>query len=935
MKANLPVREPALLQKWQTLQLYKRSREQTHTQPKYILHDGPPYANGQLHLGHGVNKILKDIILKSKTLSGFDAPFIPGWDCHGLPIELNVEKTLKAKAQTYTPQAFREACRRYALEQVDIQRAGFQRLGVLADWDHPYLTMDFSFEAQIIRTLSQCITAGYVQPGFKPVHWCIDCSSALAELEVEYQDKTSIAVDVRFRVVGNPDLPGHGPLSIPVWTTTAWTLPANEAVALGPEIDYCLIQTPNERLILAAPLLATCLARYHITHYELLAHYRVQQLRYLQLQHPFEAREVPIVESDHVTTDAGTGAVHIAPTHGHEDYQLGQREQLPLRLRVNTQGCYQTESLTALDGQSVLTAYPHIIALLNAQQTLLCEQPIQHSYPHCWRHKTPLIFLATPQWFLQLQQADFRKQLEQAIHTVNWIPDWGQNRMRKMVGEDAASARPDWCLSRQRHWGVPLPLFVHRLTGQWHPQTIPWLARIAEQVEQMGIEAWYRLEPGAWLGDEAKDYQKLTDTLDVWFDSGVTHYAVLKHHPKLAWPADLYLEGTDQFRGWFQSSLLTAVALDGQAPYRNVLTHGFTVDEQGRKMSKSLGNVISLESVIQKWGADILRLWIASADTRTEISVSQEILQRIAEAYRRIRNTLRFLLGNLHDFDPEKDQLAPEQLLSIDRWMLVRAAALQETLQAAYDSFNFHHVYQAIYHFCIHELSSFYLAVLKDRLYTMQPTSLGRRSGQTALYHITQAMLRWLAPILSFTAEEAWSHLPGMQAESIFLTQWHPLSCEVDTDPLSHLYQEAGGCEACWHQVLQVRDAVNKAIEITRDAGKIGSGLEAVVTVRCHSNTLLARLLTQLAPELHFIFLTAEVRVAIDCLQNSMPLSNAERTEEPPFSVHIKPVDQAATKCDRCWHRRHDVGQNTQHPSLCLRCIHNLPDGVGELRYYA
>lgn len=923
MKASLPIREPQILEVWQNRQLYTRLRAQMKGKPHYVLHDGPPYANGHLHVGHAVNKVLKDIILKAKTLSGVDAAFVPGWDCHGLPIELNVEKALKASGKSYTSSDFRQACREYAQGQIDIQREEFKRLGILADWEHPYSTMDFSFEARVIRGLKDCLTTGYVRPGLKPVHWCVDCASALAELEVEYRDKTSLAIDVRFRVIRNELFPGEGPLSIPIWTTTPWTLPANEAVALGSRIEYSLIQTQEERLIIATPQLAICLQRYGIADYQVLGCYRLEQLIPLSLQHPLEAREVPLVEMEGAT-DIGTGAVHIAPAHGQEDYQIGQNYQLPLRNCVNEKGCYHT-AVPILEGQSILQANPAIILLLKAQNNLLCEDIIVHSYPHCWRHKAPLIFLSTSQWFISLQHEHFRQRLEQAIEGVWWIPEWGKSRMRAMLGSDD-KPRLDWCISRQRHWGVPLPLFIHKNTGEWHSKTLELLEIVAANVEKEGIEAWYRLRPEDLLGDEAGDYQKLNDTLDVWFDSGLTHQAILKQDPRLHWPADLYLEGADQFRGWFQSSLLTGVALEGQSPYRAVFAHGFMVDDQGRKMSKSLGNVMGLDQIISQWGADILRLWIAATDTRTEISVSNEILQRITEAYRRIRNTIRFLLANLHDFDPVQNKIEPKKLLSLDRWILARTATLQRIIQNAYEDFNFHIVYQIIHQFCINELGSFYFSVLKDRQYTMLKDSQARRSGQTALYQIAKAMLSWIAPILSFTAEEAWSHLPGHSIDSIFLTTWPTLGAlEESTDPLANFYQEAGSCEACWDHVMQVRHSVNKAIEAARASGQIGSGLEVSAELTCQPSTFLARLLQQLEPELHFILLTSEVRLLF---KPQIP------KDDCPIQVDLS-VNSTAQKCSRCWHRRIDVGQVPEHPELCLRCVKNLPGGLGEQRYYA
>jgi isoleucyl-tRNA synthetase len=927
MKASLSTREPLTLTTWEKKHVYTQMRQLRHGKPRYVLHDGPPYANGHLHIGHAVNKILKDIILKSKHLSGWDAPFIPGWDCHGLPIELNVEKKLKEK--NYTPKEFRQACRQYASEQIDIQRKEFKRLGVLADWEHPYTTMDFTVEAEIIRAFGKCIAAGYIESGLKPVHWCVACGSALAELEVLYQDKRSTAIDVKFIVIPksmSQPFPGQGPLSLPIWTTTPWTLPANEAVAIGSNIAYHLIQVQGERFLLADSLHQACLERYSYTDYQILDTYLGKTLQGLQLQHPLESRHVPLILSNHVSTEIGTGAVHIAPSHGPEDYALGLQYQLPLHSLINTQGRYNSDIYPTLHNQSVLKADPCIIDLLSKTKTLLSSNTFTHSYPHCWRHKLPLIFLATPQWFLRLQSPKFLSTINQCIDQVNWIPEWGADRMRHMLGIASENPRPDWCLSRQRYWGVPLPLFIHHETGQYHPHTLDWIETIAQAVERKGVEAWHELNISELLGQDDPNYIKSSDTLDVWFDSGISHYAILRNHPQLQWPADLYLEGADQFRGWFQSSLITSVLLKEQAPYRNVLIHGFTVDKQGQKMSKSIGNTLSLETAIQKWGADIIRLWIASTDTRSEIFISDEHFQRTSEAYRRIRNTVRFLLANLHDFIPEQDSVPTHQLLSLDRWLLSRTYTLQTKIQEAYEQYNFPIIYQTLHNFCIEELGSFYLSILKDRQYTMPIDSIGRRSGQTAIYYVTHAMLRWLAPILSFTAEEAWQYVPGIRDESIFLTEWYSLPSDEKTDPLAVFYQEAGGCENCWEKILQIREIVNHAIESARNNKKIGSALESNLIVYCQPESFIGRLLLKLQPELHFIFLTSSVKMSFD---SSKPLHALG------IAVELIPVDETQAKCERCWHRRHDVGKDSQHPTLCNRCVNNLPGSSGEIRCYA
>lgn len=932
MKAGLPSSEPVILKRWESLGLYQKLRNANRGKPKYILHDGPPYANGHIHIGHAVNKILKDIVVKAKTLSGFDAPFVPGWDCHGLPIELNVEKKLGQVGDKLTAKTFRKACREYAQQQIEIQRAEFKRLGVVGDWQHPYLTMDFAFEANIIRALSEVISHGHLQQGFKPVYWCVNCGSALAEAEVEYKDKTSPAIDVRFKVVDEtdflnrmPNAIGHGPIVIPIWTTTPWTLPANEAVALNPEVEYLLIQTKTERLLIAEPLVETCVQRYHLEEYQRLGKTTGKAFEKLLLQHPFYHRQVPVILGDHVTIETGTGAVHTAPAHGLEDYLVAQRYGLPLVNPVDDKGCFLPGTVLFAK-EHVFKVNPLIIEQLRETGNLLKEETINHSYPHCWRHKTPLIFRATPQWFISMEQQGLRNASLAAIKQVNWIPQWGQARIQTMV-----SNRPDWCISRQRSWGVPIPLFVHRDSRDLHPNTLNFLEQIATMVEKQGIDAWYDVNPEEFLGAEAKEYEKLTDCLDVWFDSGVSHYAVLMKNSALAWPADLYLEGSDQHRGWFQSSLLTAVAIKGQAPYKTVLTHGFTVDEKGHKMSKSLGNVIAPEKLIQSLGADILRLWVSSTDYRKEIAVSEEILKRTAEAYRRIRNTIRFLLANLHDFDPLTDSVASTSMLSLDIWIIERAKLLQHDIIIAYEDFQFHTIYQKLQHFCISDLGGFYLDVIKDRQYTLQKNSIARRSAQTAIFYIAEAMVRWLAPILSFTAEEIWQYLPGNREESVFLNEWYSLSFSFAEDPLQPSYQKYDR-QTYWNALIQVRDEVNKVIEKARSNGELGSSLEAEVELYVKEDSRLYKILSALKNELRFVLITSDAKLLTSTPPQQALLFKIDAEE---LAINIISTVGKKTKCARCWHRRADVGRDPKHPEICLRCVENLPDGKGEQRIYA
>ncbi len=934
MKANLANREPQMLKYWDDIGLYGKLRELAHEQdrPRFILHDGPPYANGDIHIGHAVNKILKDIIVKSKTLSGFYAPYVPGWDCHGLPIELNVEKKVGKVGQKVDAATFRRKCRDYARQQVDGQRKDFIRLGVLGDWQHPYLTMDYRFEADIVRALGRIIANGHLHKGYKPVHWCTDCGSALAEAEVEYEDKTSPAIDVRFRVQDEQALlarcrhleqgQGEGPVSVAIWTTTPWTLPANRAVSLNPELDYVLVQVEldrgPERLLLADALVKDVMLRYGCEQHRVLAHCKGAALEHLLLAHPFYAREVPVILGDHVTTEAGTGAVHTAPGHGQDDYVVGQRYDIPVDNPVAANGVF-VEGTELFAGKHVFSANDDVLAVLKARGALLHSEAFRHSYPHCWRHKTPIIFRATPQWFISMEQQGLRGAALQAIGGVEWLPQWGRARIEGMV-----SGRPDWCISRQRTWGVPMALFVHRGTGELHPDTDRLIEEVALRIERHGVDAWFELDPPTLLGDEAEDYEKVNDTLDVWFDSGVTHQAVLERREELGFPADLYLEGSDQHRGWFQSSLLTSVAMHGTAPYRQALTHGFTVDAKGQKMSKSKGNVVAPQKVVNSLGADILRLWVAATDYRAEITVSDEILKRAADAYRRMRNTARFLLANMVGFDPVEHALAPEAMLMLDRWVVARAATLQAEIVKAYAEYEFHHIYQKVHNFCANDLGGFYLDVIKDRQYTTQADSVARRSTQTAMYFIAEALVRWLAPILSFTAEEIWRNLPGKREESVFMETWFAL-------PEMFLPDEAATDRfglAFWNDVLAARDRVKKEAEKLRVAGAIGSSLDAEVDLYCEPAWL--ERLSRLEDELRFVLISSEARVHPLAEQPE----DAVGVELEGAALGVRVTPSAHAKCVRCWHHREDVGANATHPELCGRCIDNIT-GAGEQRRFA
>jgi isoleucyl-tRNA synthetase len=924
MKANLAQREPATLKRWQEMELYGKLRAAACNWPRFILHDGPPYANGAIHIGHAVNKILKDIIAKSKSLSGFDAPYVPGWDCHGLPIELNVEKKVGKPGLKIDAADFRQACRNYAQEQVHIQRQNFERLGVLGDWDHPYLTMDYQFEANIIRSLGKIIERGHLHKGVKPVHWCVDCGSALAEAEVEYQEKTSPAIDVRFPVLNEAELlsrcqvesPGVGPISIVIWTTTPWTLPANQAVAVHPALKYVLVECDTgqglERLLLAEGLYREALTRYGVEASVIVATCRGDDLEGLKLQHPFYDRAVPIILGEHVNLEAGTGAVHTAPGHGQDDYVVGSRYRLPVENPVGSDGRFLPDT-PLFAGEPVFKANDHVIQVLKERGALLCGQRLQHSYPHCWRHKTPIIFRATPQWFISMDQQGLRGAALEEIKKTRWLPSWGQQRIEGMVEN-----RPDWCISRQRVWGTPLPLFIHCQSGELHPDTPRLIEEVARRVEEKGVDAWFELENSTLLGNEAQDYEKVSDTLDVWFDSGVTHACVLEAREELGLPADLYLEGSDQHRGWFQSSLLTSVAMRGTAPYRMVLTHGFTVDAEGKKMSKSRGNVVAPQQVVGSLGADILRLWVAATDYRAEMSVSDEILKRIADSYRRMRNTARYLLANLDGFNPADHSVPAENMLALDRWAMDRAFLLQEEVLKAYEDYNFHLIYQRVHNFCAVDMGAIYLDIIKDRQYTAQTESRARRSAQTAMYHMAEALVRWLAPILSFTADEIWHYLPGERSESVFLATWYEgLTPLAEGAPLGRVF---------WDTVLAAREAIVRELERVRVEGRIGSSLDAEVDL--YAEEALYHTLMRLGDELRFVLITSYARLH----PASERPTQALETEMPGLWTVVTP--SSYPKCVRCWHHRADVGTHLDHPELCGRCVENI-EGVGEQRDFA
>ena len=913
MRGDLAKREPAMLDKWNQQQRYQRLRQVCSGRDKFILHDGPPYANGQLHIGHASNKILKDIIIRSKTLAGFDAPYVPGWDCHGLPIELNIEKQF---GKNLEPLDFRNKCREYANTQIEQQKVDFIRLGVLGEWDNPYKTMEFSTEAGIVRALGEIYKQGYLYSGVKPVHWCVDCSSALAEAEVEYYDKVSPAIDVAFKAVDSAavanvfgvTLPENKAIFAIIWTTTPWTLPANQAICAGPEVEYVLVQTECDYVLVAKNLVEEAIKRYSfINESKVVATVTGDKLELLKFEHPFYNRQVPLILGDHATDDAGTGLVHTAPAHGMDDYHVGLKYDLDLHNPVGNDGCYiSTTELFA--GMNVFDANTKVVEVLTEKQRLMNKADITHSYPCCWRHKTKIIFRTTGQWFIGMDKVGvtgktLREQAEAAVDATEFYPAWGRARLEAMIKN-----RPDWCVSRQRQWGSPMTFFVHKETGELHPQSYEILQTVAQKIEVSGIDAWFGLSAADLPEFDLTDYVKLKDTLDVWFDSGTTHLTVLNQRTALQWPADLYLEGSDQHRGWFQSSLLTGCAVRGRAPYKQLLTHGFLVDGDGYKMSKSKGNIISIPDGVKKYGADILRLWVASTDYSGDIAFSDEIMKRITDSYRRIRNTLRFLLANLNDFDAAKDSIALNEMVEVDRYALAYAAQLQDKITnqttGLYSSYQFHLIVQELVTYCSEELGGFYLDVLKDRLYTSKADGHARRSAQTALYHITRALLGMLSPILAFTSDEAWEVLVNDANDSTLYHVHHQLP----------ILDNASELVAKWSKIQEFRISVLKELENKRTAGLIGASLQAELVINADAE--LYTLLNSVGTDLKFAYMVSKIT-----------LVTADVT-----SVEVLVSEQQ--KCERCWHYTADVGSNSEHPTICARCVENVV-GSGETRHTA
>lgn len=940
MKANLPSNEPKILEFWDKINLYQDFVHAKNATKKFVLHDGPPYANGDIHLGHAFNKILKDIINKSKLLDGYKISYVPGWDCHGLPIELNIEKKFGRAGTKISIENFIKKCRIYAAQQIQNQMQSFKRLGVVGDWSNFYSTMDFKYEANIVRSLAKVVAAGYLIRGRKAVHWCPECGSALAEAELEYKSIESPTIDVKFTVV-DPQALNLPRLNIPIWTTTPWTLPANEAVALNSDFNYLVLKckTIGEYLLVAEELIVPTMTRYGEHDYSVISQCLGKELEGILLKHPFMNKTVPIILGNHVTAEMGTGAVHTAPAHGAEDYEIGIKYQLTTKCPVGSDGKFLA-GVEFFGGCNIFEANSKIIELLRNKRALLNEGTLNHNYPHCWRHKTKLIFRTTDQWFISMDKSSanlnsLRNLALNTIEKINWIPTQGQSSITSMI-----KLRPDWCISRQRFWGIPITLFIHRETEEIHPEMFEFIAKIiAPNIEKEGLAYWHKLDVQDFLNEYAKNsrqsqkYLKVQDSLDVWFNSGVSHYCVLKHRENLGFPADLYVEGSDQYRGWFQSSLLTSLAMNDEAPYQSVITHGFCVDSNGHKMSKSLGNVIGPEEIIKQFGADILRLWVGSTYPHDDLAASKEIFTRNADLYRMLRNTARFLLGNLSDFHNQRDLVESHRMVALDRLVVNQFLTLTKSIIKYYNSYQFHNALSILQTKLVNNVSGFYFSVVKDRLYTMAPSSHGRRSVQTALFYLLEILVRILAPIISFTAEEIWQELIAMErqhginsrAPSVFMSRWidlpDPDSFNLDQD-LIQLHD--------WERIQICRDEVNKALEQLRITGIIGSSLEAEVTI--YADRDLFSSLSKLHDELRFILITSTANIATlnEVTKEVAETGIATNLEGLRLSV----TKSAHKKCCRCWHHVDGIGLDHNHPELCPRCIENL-FAHGEIRQFA
>ena len=903
MKAGLPRKEPEILDLWSKQDLYAKIRKKYENKELFLLHDGPPYANGDIHLGHSVNKILKDITIKYKTLSGFDAPYVPGWDCHGLPIELNVEKKHGKNSELVkNKESFQKACKEYAETQINKQLDDFKRLGVFGDWENSYKSLDPKFEADIVRSLGIIYKEGHLEKGEKPVHWCQDCGSSLAEAEVEYIDKTSKSIDVAFKVDETSidkvkdlfNIKEADEISFVIWTTTPWTIPSNVAVCINPEFKYSLIKMNNKFYVIAFEMIDHCKERWK-QKFDVISTIQGKKLSDIYLIHPFLERKSVLLHGDHVTTETGTGCVHTAPAHGMDDHLICKKNNIDTINSLNNKAFFKDE-LDFIAGLPAIKADPLIVEKLQEHNALINIEDYHHSYPHCWRHKTPLIFTSTPQWFISMKKNNLIKDALKDIKNVNWEPSWGFQRIESMLSD-----RPDWCISRQRNWGVPITLVVHKDTGEIHPDQKDLFEKFAQVIEKDGISAWDKLNLEDFI-DDHEEYIKTSDSLDVWFDSGVTHFAVSSKRFGNKVISDLYLEGSDQHRGWFQSSLLTSIAMNNSAPYKTVLTHGFVVDEQGRKQSKSLGNVVSPQKVWDSLGADILRLWVASTDFRSEMVASDEILKRTSDQYRRIRNTFRFILGNLSDFN-DKNKVEFNDQVELDKWIINETKILQKEITALYESYSYHKATQKIHNFCVNELGGIYLDIVKDRLYTCKNDSLARRSCQTSLDFILNVLVRLIAPILSYTAEEIWQTSDRLndQEKSVFLSNFDTFEIESK----SSINQSE------WKRIFEIKDAVNQSIEEMRNDNKLKGSLDSVVNIQATSNDF--QILNKLGDELHFLFISSEAKVK----------------EGNTFKIKVTTSKNA--KCVRCWHRDSSVGSIQEHPELCNRCIDNI-ENDGEQR---
>ncbi|GFR35034.1 isoleucine--tRNA ligase [Thermobrachium celere] len=910
MRANLPQKEPLMLEEWDNKNIYKQALEKNKNKPSFILHDGPPYANGDIHLGHTLNKVLKDIIVRYKTMKGYYTPYVPGWDTHGLPIELQAIKKLGIKVHDVDPVKFRKMCKDYALSQVERQKEQFKRLGVIGDFENPYLTLTPEFEAKQIEVFGEMAKKGYIYKGLKPVYWCPSCETALAEAEIEYSDETSNSIYVKFRVKDDKGLFKNLNVDLNniyyvIWTTTTWTLPANLAICLGPEFEYVLAKFNDEVYVIAKELLESVKKAANLENEEIIATFKGSELEGQVCHHPFFDRESLVIVGEHVTLESGTGCVHTAPGHGQEDFEIGMKYKLDVLNPVDEKGRF-TEKAGKYQGLTYKEGNKVILQDLKDLNMLLAEQKITHSYPHCWRCKNPIIFRATEQWFASID--GFRKEAVEAVKDVEWIPAWGEDRIASMVQD-----RGDWCISRQRIWGVPIPIFYCEDCGK-ELITEETIAKVVEIFKEKGSDAWFEMDAKDLLPEGIKcecggtSFRKEKDIMDVWFDSGSSHAGVLETRDDLSWPADMYLEGNDQYRGWFQSSLLTAVATRGKAPYRTVITHGMVVDGEGKKMSKSLGNGIDPMDVIKEYGADVLRLWVSSADYKSDVRISKDILKQLSEVYRKIRNTARYMIGNLYDFDPNKDMVDYNEMNELDRWALLKLQHLTKEVTEAYERYEFHVLYHAIHNFCVVDMSNFYLDIIKDRLYTEKPDSKERRAAQTVMYRILVALVKMIAPVLSFTADEIWKYMPhidGEKVDSVLLSDWPKVLEEYVDEEL----------EKRWDSILEIRGEVSKALEIARNNKLIGHSLNAKVEIYAEGDTY--KFLNEVRDYLQTVFIVSKVELYEGIKEDLEYTFRSEENKDLAVVVSVAPGE----KCERCWVYSETVGQDSEHPTLCSRCV--------------